>query len=92
MKFCGSVLCRKFSGKCEFPENQHSNSHTLLMGVNEILPIVSIFRNQSVTNDPNISQRKLCLLSVVSNMLVVHVVKHSFVVDFFIKLLFSQIT
>jgi hypothetical protein len=65
-----------FSGKSEFPENQCSNNYTLLMGVNKFLPISSIFHNRSVTNDPNISQRKLCVLSVVSNVLVVHVVKH----------------
>jgi len=43
MKFGVGVLYKKLSCKGEFGENQHSKRHTLLQGMNEILPIFSTF-------------------------------------------------
>ena len=43
MKFGIAFLYKKLSYKGEFGGNQHSKSHTLLQGMNEIFPIFSTF-------------------------------------------------
>jgi hypothetical protein len=46
MKFCIGVPYKQVSDKHEFHENRLSDSRTLLMGVNEFVPSLSIFLNR----------------------------------------------
>jgi hypothetical protein len=46
MKFCIGVPCKEVSSKCEFHENQLSDSHSFVKAIDKLLPVLSILLNR----------------------------------------------